>query len=413
MSDEILNSEDFPKILTAKLNTKNFEVISNEWLNLSDNIEGYMGDHYILKLTYKIGNTEESSNFFVKTKTIKTELQMQTITEANSFEKEIFIYKFRRELEKKGFKVTFFPNMYYNKGFDTLVMENLKEQGYKLADRYTFYDLDYCKAALDALALFHANSLMYEELKSKELGRTYRLTDEYGDVLEERFYILGDTKGIGYRYLESSKGAIIELAKLMPESEEWKTSLMKRIQNFDPATEIERVVPSRKALGHGDLWANNMFYRHGNNNKSLECCLVDFQMLRYHHPALDVMLMIFTCTTRAFKKQHLQDMFQYYYQRLSDNFKEHDMDVGQVLTKEEFLKSAKVYEPLALMHAIAERPIVLLPADLITEAINACGDGLENLWLNDRAKMCTESFKNNEELRNIYMDFMYDLYETV
>ncbi|GLV34704.1 uncharacterized protein CBL_09185 [Carabus blaptoides fortunei] len=68
----------------------------------------------------------------------------------------------------------------------------------------------------------------------------------------------------------------------------------------------------RKTCGHGDLWFNNVFYGY-ENFKAVECCLVDFQIMRYFHPTFDVLMFLYLNTNREFQNKHLTALLRLIY----------------------------------------------------------------------------------------------------
>lgn len=73
---------------------------------------------------------------------------------------------------------------------------------------------------------------------------------------------------------------------------------------------------------HGDCWTNNFLYKYDGNNDILEVCLVDFQLIRYGSPALDVANLIFCCTDKSLRENHMKTLLQAYYKELLKGLRE-------------------------------------------------------------------------------------------
>lgn len=73
------------------------------------------------------------------------------------------------------------------------------------------------------------------------------------------------------------------------------------------------------AICHGDCWANNFLYRYDatktnqmGDEKVVEVCLVDFQLIRYSSVALDIANLIFCCTNKSMRDEHLSSFLNLY-----------------------------------------------------------------------------------------------------
>lgn len=67
--------------------------------------------------------------------------------------------------------------------------------------------------------------------------------------------------------------------------------------------------------GHGDCWTNNMLFKYNKSNKPIACCLVDLQCARESCIMADIVYFIFTSTDTDFRKQYLDEMLNWYYER--------------------------------------------------------------------------------------------------
>lgn len=65
-------------------------------------------------------------------------------------------------------------------------------------------------------------------------------------------------------------------------------------------------------LCHGDCWTNNFLYKYDGNNDIVETCLVDFQLIRYGSPALDIANLIFCCTDKLQRQNHMTTFLETY-----------------------------------------------------------------------------------------------------
>lgn len=401
MTSELLNDDDYLTIIKTFLKTStNVKILSAEWSPLPGNIEGLMGDHYILTITHD----SDKQNFFVKTQSTRSKTQQEVSSTLNAYEKETFLYDHLfKEFESYNLPNQFCPRSYYCKDAKTIVMEDLRESGYLITKRKNLYGLEDCKRSLTALANFHANGLIYEEIKEKELGRKYRLDDEFAAVFKEVLFAIEDGKGVGFAFMENSKNCLLKLTELLPESEEWKKSFCQRLESFDFISMFYAKIPGRKTCGHGDLWCSNMMF----NSTNGTCKLIDFQALRYYHPILDVLLLVYLNTLKEFLNQHLEGLLEFYYETFSKFLNDSGLEPGQFLAKNDYYESYKMLRGLAAFLAASVRTLIFFPVEFTPE--NVAGMDWQEIWFKDRAKYVLEGCKKDEAYKRILLGDIYDL----
>lgn len=216
--------------------------------------------------------------------------------------------------------------------------------------RYTL-EYDQILATVEALAKFHAKSFIYEEKKSKDLNRPYRIWEDYSDYLQEPLN--------GQRWRDAGRNAVIEYLKVF--------SVHKNNANFSKCLEI--VIPMlfegaitlmkpsleyRNAVIHRDLWSNNIFLKQLDNGRT-HALLVDFQTVLYSSPMLDLSSMIFFNTTRAFRSEHTDKILNFYYELLSEELKSEGIDITTIL---EQTSLSKAYED-SIMFGITQAAIIV------------------------------------------------------
>lgn len=91
---------------------------------------------------------------------------------------------------------------------------------------------------------------------------------------------------------------------------------------------------------HGDLWANNLMFKY-DGEQVVDCCLVDFQILRFLPPTQDVLLFLYINTLHPFREKHLQDLLDHYYHQLSNELNLYGLSSGVVYPKHEYVQSCK------------------------------------------------------------------------
>lgn len=58
-------------------------------------------------------------------------------------------------------------------------------------------------------------------------------------------------------------------------------------------------------------------FKHDDKGKPIENCLIDWQIMRYASPVLDLVHFIFTATYKEMRDKHYDDFFKIYHESLS------------------------------------------------------------------------------------------------
>ena len=85
-------------------------------------------------------------------------------------------------------------------------------------------------------------------------------------------------------------------------------------------------------LIHGDVWTNNFFV----NSNETEVTFVDFQTLQTSHPARDFWYFIYTSTDSEWRKKHLEECFETYFETFSQYFSQANISMTFGDFKKEF-----------------------------------------------------------------------------
>ncbi|XP_058453326.1 uncharacterized protein LOC131431555 isoform X4 [Malaya genurostris] len=456
-----------------KYNAK-FRVLSYHMKRISEEPIGYLGDHYFLNVVLRekmVHYSEEDEeyaeeeylSFFMKILPEHVPKLAEYVREMGCFKKEIQLYTHLiPRLQDISIGTTpFAPRAYLTKNDTLIVSENLQAEGYRMVENNKgLLDFAHLEVALKSLAKLHAASLVLEERTKQPI------TKLYSGHLNENAYIDDDT----YVRKTNLENAIKVLCELIKRIDKYKNSdrlkfilekfpqIIRKIYDFAKPSTVYRNV-----FNHGDLWNNNLMFKYEETaNKSrtnsdaglaeggadglyasgerrrrkqssvyrpnpfdfsnllktgilrpLVCIMIDFQIARYSPPVYDLMSLLTTTTTSAFREVYLERLVALYYEYFKRELEWFQIDVEWIFPGNQYKESCEEYKLAGLIDSILFRHLTLLP----TELVSNCREcpipiSFENLMENSIFKLCTKAWDSCENYRFLIADLLADLVDT-
>jgi hypothetical protein len=259
--------------------------------------DNYLSTLYRVTLDFsepKEGNEVKNYSLVIKTFPPGDILQ-KLLRTIKGFEKELQMYKITLPainrimmgLSDNGNSHSLSARYLPTKKRDMIVLEDLQHFGYKMANRHTGLDLEHCKLTVRALARLHAASVALNKTDPSSMDMYSE--SMFADTEEHRTFMNRFEKNLsllasridawsGYEHYGS------KLRKLIP-------TALDRMINCTKPKEV-----SLNVLNHGDCWTNNIMFHYCPNTGHVDDVrFVDFQLLRFSSPALD--LQYFLCTS--------------------------------------------------------------------------------------------------------------------
>lgn len=201
-----------------------------------------------------------------------------------------------------------------------LVLDNLRSKGYEGAEFSRGLTLRQAEAALSAVATLHALSLA---LKVKEncllserypfLFQTARATDSYQQLVERGLPQLA-------RFLERRpglEGVLEALLALRPKTKEVISALLA------PEGPLALIT-------HTDFWSNNLLFKNEDDG-SVRCAILDWQMVTYSRPTNDIALLIVSSLPTELRRRHTQALLDKYWEVLTTTASNLALDIPKDL----------------------------------------------------------------------------------
>ena len=404
----ILSREDCYTIVTNKLKSPNFKLISFVVTPL-DKANGYLGTYH--KLTIKIFHqTEQTINCFVKS-IPKNDASRNIVNEANCFLKEIFIYQTLAPQMRKidTFNQCLAP-CYFYRSEELAVFEDFATLNYQTLPAQVPYDLPLLALTVKKVAQFHASTILFEEMKSKELDRKYRLGDEYQKYLQEIYFSLEQHSGAVL--MQVGVRSIIDVINLFPELKTEQNQ--KNFNRWWPKLQtlfFEVTLPSRvyrNVVSHGDLWTNNIMVKL-DGTQPIDCVFVDFQCTRYCPPAHDFLSVIYLTTDRTTRLTHEDELKTFYYQEFAKILGDYGYSADDIYPHDEFLQSVEYTRPQMVLQTIIYRMFTMCTPDEISSFL-VDDETAKFVFFKDRKEYLTKICEKSPTVKTYLRECLLDLY---
>lgn len=350
MTSTILAPQTYHCIVEKHLKTSDNECIDFSVEHISEEVSE-CGKRLVLSIRVKSGKEIKNLRFFVKLFP-KASHEISYVQQKTGLDKEIFAYTVYFENTTK-YLLTGSPEtsrLVYFKPNEIIVLKHLADEGYDVA-RAKMFDENHIKLALEKIAELHATSLAYEELKSKEVGKEYRLGNEFNKQLKEGYYIK-DKNLLFYNQLQGTPQDILYLIDKLPENKISKEQL--KIKFTERLEEIFEIFYDhskfRNVFSHGNLQHKNMVFKY-EGDKPVSCKLINFNFIRYAPPALDVLLFLWHVTGYQTRKSSLENYLTFYYKMLKEQVNKYNVCLKNILSRDEFDSTCDEFLPaVKLMH---------------------------------------------------------------
>ncbi|EFA03261.1 uncharacterized protein LOC657653 [Tribolium castaneum] len=393
MAGQELLQEDCLQVLRKFLKSDNFELSSFEIVSFRNPLQGLIGEHFTLRVAYVFQDKKGSQDFFVKT--LSSNPYMAEFSKSMQvYEKEAFFFGLLEQFERHQIEVSFAPKGFFFKPYIT-VIEDLSSE-FKGTQKRELLDFDHCLTSLEALAKFHASTILYERIKSKELGQKYRLSDDYRDLLEDKL----EHNSLALNWLQASIEGLFQLIDVIPENHishnEFKEKLGEFLELGDPPQGLIQTIL------HSDLWTSN-FLHHYKDGKPVETKLLDFQTIKSGFVEQDVAEFLMTSTSRAFRGKNSKFLIEYYYKKLQECLGPEGLPPSG-----DFLQSCDNYMLVGKMHAVVDHAFTFVADEIYVDVLKS-EESFRKFLFEERGKWIIESYNKDEKFKNMLYEDVLEL----
>ncbi|KAH8294590.1 hypothetical protein KR018_000017 [Drosophila ironensis] len=263
--------------------------------------------------------------------------------------------------KSKGMDITFAPKAFKldsNKvpaAANTVLMNDLSQQGYKNINRLNCLDFEQAKFALKKLAQYHAASAMMVQV--------------YGPFPDLFLYgMMGNNKELIKGFLEQMLGpfrtAFLANLHRFKNGEKFRSKLEAALaqltSHFVDLGEID--YSEFNVLNHGDCWMNNLLFKHDSNGKLEDMVFVDFQNPKFGTPIMDLLYFIITSVHIDYKLDQFDFFIRHYHDELTKHLNFLGF-TGYQPSLRELHGNVIKYSGFLLYPAVTVLPLVLLDSN--------------------------------------------------
>ncbi|KAM3965233.1 uncharacterized protein ACR2FA_000620 [Aphomia sociella] len=370
------------------------EVVNWTLQDFSNKIMGYLGDHLKLTIQVKAKGGISELFFFVKCMP-KDPWKAQYIKELTFFNKESVMLSqlFSKFDNPSGYR-KWRPNLLFLRE-NLFVFEDVKEIGYVMPSNVETMTLDQMTATVEALARFHAQSYIYEEKKSEQFNRPYRIWEDYSEYLQEPL------KSDSWRV--AGQNAIIDFLKIHSNYKD-KPNFIKIVKASLPMlfNKAENLMKPhaiyRNAVIHRDIWSNNVFLKK-KGNENYHALIIDFQTVLYAMPMADLSSLIYFNTTKIFRENYTNRLINLYYDTLAEELRNVNLDINIIYDKMSLLQSYEESKLFGITQAALIVPIIAMSGRK-REIIFSNPETSRNFSIVSRSDEFLSSAKEDERYRD-------------
>ena len=229
-----------------------------------------------------------------------------------------------------------------------LVLEDLGGKGFKIEALTRGLTLMQATAALRALAKVHAASLLYQ-------------TKENINMRQKFPYLLSPEQALASFQSLVNRGLPL-LVKFLENKIEHK-AIRDQLQEYQSEEKVTSVIekafeqsPKLNTLVHCDFWVNNLLF--GGSDFQTSCCIIDWQLVTYGRPAIDLSLLLTTSLNPNVRRASKKTLLMTYWTEFKSHLNEAGYDVDELvqgydmLELEEDLKSAEAMAALVMVGSV-------------------------------------------------------------
>ncbi|XP_073828807.1 pinkman [Musca autumnalis] len=342
------------------------------------NLATKKGDNY-MGVVYRITvspiqcdiKNENSMNLILKVPPLNLQRRQQFFA-GPGFNRETLAYEhilplFHDFQKSKGLKshemFIEYPRFYFavcEELHEAICMSDIQEEDFYMHDRFKSLTRDHVSLTMRIYGKLHATSLSIKD-QTPEKMKNFK---DMVDIFVQR----KDDPQLN-NYFESLKKSALDCLDKDREPVYWKklNDFFSRGSFYDLMLNLLESKSSEphSVICHGDCWINNIMFKN-ENNLVVDARLLDWQIMRYASPIIDIMYLLMSCTTKEFRALYFFEMLDIYYSSVSDHLQRLGSN-PTIFNREDFDKEFKAKGAIGLLLAMIVLPILTTKSEDIPD----------------------------------------------
>lgn len=206
------------------------------------------------------------------------------------------------------------PRHYTSQYPSALVLEDLKNSGYVMANRHELLDKEHCELYIIASAKLHALSIAVNH-KHPELIKSLVFENEAFKAQSKQMYgnMMSKSLNCMTAFLEDTPGCKQYSDVLKQFSIEEMCEVYEKMENADRKL---------KAVVQADPWCTNMMFKYDDSKKVSKIKLLDFQGLKFVTPVTELVTFCWASIKPEVREEHLTGFYKLYCDSINKNLEE-------------------------------------------------------------------------------------------
>lgn len=223
------------------------------------------------------------------------------------------------------------------------------QHGYKVPELTEGMTPVQTRSALVTLANFHAATVALQLKEGKTLTEEFPYLLSVDQAVESFNCLVERGLPLLLKFLESRKDEAEVREGLTRYSGPRAAQVLREV--LAPSDKLNTLV-------HCDFWCNNLLFKE--EDTSTRCCVIDWQMVMYSRPAIDVALLITTSLCPDERRKHGSDLLSAYWDSFTARLAKFGIE-GEAIkyTKEDLESDYKAAQAMAALVVVGSVDIAL------------------------------------------------------
>lgn len=138
--------------------------------------------------------------------------------------------------------------------------------------------------------------------------------------------------------------------------------------------------------------------------------LVDYQLLRYCPPPVDILFMIYANTTKIVRDKHFDQILKEYYHELERTLAANHIDLNEIYSFETFWENVQEMRAPCMCLCLCYTQVICCPKDYI-QSILEDGEKAQMFYTGNRGPLLDIIWNNEMTYRTRIREYVQDLHK--